>query len=183
MGLDMYLYRKSYVKNWDHYGPEQRHEITIKKGCDVRSDIKPKRITHIVEEVAYWRKANAIHRWFVEHVQHGKDECQESTVEVEQLRELVGLCKQVLATIETIEDDVADGTTYYPDGKVVNHSHKGPVVAQKHIAKTMLPTQSGFFFGNTDYDERYLLDLKDTIEQIEPLLDDEDSEFTYHASW
>jgi hypothetical protein len=24
--------------------------------------------------VGYWRKANAIHRWFVEHVQDGNDD-------------------------------------------------------------------------------------------------------------
>ena len=27
------------------------------------------------EEVGYWRKANAIHGWFVRNVQNGKDDC------------------------------------------------------------------------------------------------------------
>jgi len=27
------------------------------------------------EEVAYWRKANMVHKWFVEHVQDGEDDC------------------------------------------------------------------------------------------------------------
>ena len=61
MGLDMYLYKKSYVKNWQHMKPESLHKITIKKGGKVRKDIKTDRITYIIEEVAYWRKANAIH--------------------------------------------------------------------------------------------------------------------------
>ena len=29
-------------------------------------------------QVAYWRKFNALHRWFVIHVQDGVDECQKS---------------------------------------------------------------------------------------------------------
>lgn len=33
-------------------------------------------LTHLTlfEEVAYWRKANAIHQWFVEHVHDGEDD-------------------------------------------------------------------------------------------------------------
>lgn len=30
---------------------------------------------HPYEEVAYWRKANQIHRWFVQNVQDGADDC------------------------------------------------------------------------------------------------------------
>ena len=37
---------------------------------------------HIVdemgEEVAYWRKFNALHKWFVTHLQAGVDDCQRS---------------------------------------------------------------------------------------------------------
>ena len=29
MGLDMYLHKRTYVKNWDHMGPEDRHTITV----------------------------------------------------------------------------------------------------------------------------------------------------------
>jgi hypothetical protein len=27
MGLDMYLTKKTYVKQWDHQTPEERHEL------------------------------------------------------------------------------------------------------------------------------------------------------------
>jgi len=30
MGLDMYLYKKTYVQNWEHQTPEQRHTISVK---------------------------------------------------------------------------------------------------------------------------------------------------------
>lgn len=183
MGLDMYLTKKSYVQNWDHTKPELLHEITIKRGGEIRSDIKPERITYIIEEVAYWRKANQIHRWFVDNVQGGNDDCGEHAVDTDQLRILVDLCKQVLETVESVEGRVSTGTTYYPDGRVIENTKPGAVVAQKAIADALLPTQGGFFFGSTDYDEYYLEDLKNTVRMLEPLTDDDYSEFYYHSSW
>lgn len=47
--------------------------------------------------VFYWRKANAIHRWFVDHVQDGRDECQHSIVHPEVLLGLVDICEQISA--------------------------------------------------------------------------------------
>ena len=51
----------------------------------------------IEEEVAYWRKANCIHRWFVENVQDCKDDCQEHRpITKEDLQKLKNDCKAVL---------------------------------------------------------------------------------------
>lgn len=183
MGLDMYLYRKSYVQNWDHHSPEDHHTITVERGGKIRADIKPERIVYIIEEVACWRKANAIHKWFVDNVQGGVDECQESSVGIEQLKELLSLCKNVLGTVETVEGNISTGATYYPDGRVVENTRAGVVVAQQGLAGDLLPTQGGFFFGNTDYDECYLDDLRETVAMLEPLIGDDAEEFYYHASW
>lgn len=49
-------------------------------------------------EVAYWRKANQIHGWFVDNIQGGVDECQESPVTREQLDELRQLCIEAIDT-------------------------------------------------------------------------------------
>jgi hypothetical protein len=54
--------------------------------------------------VAYWRKANAIHDWFVQNVQEGVDECQEAWVSREQLQELIDICEQVLADMSKAEE-------------------------------------------------------------------------------
>lgn len=183
MGLDMYLYKKTYVKNWDYMQPEDRHQITVTKGGKP-TDIKPERISEITEEVAYWRKANAIHKWFVDNVQNGLDDCGEYYVERDQLTELVRLCKEVLGTVEQVDGEVPTGTMYYPDGTVVHETKPGQVVAQAKIAADMLPTQGGFFFGGTEYDEYYLQDLQSTIDQLEPLITEEgDGSFYYHSSW
>ena len=77
MGLDMYLYKKSYVQNWEHTPTENKHTISIKKGGKVRKDIKPERICYITEQIAYWRKFNALHGWFVNECASGVDECQD----------------------------------------------------------------------------------------------------------
>ena len=47
-------------------------------------------------QVAYWRKANQIHAWFVKHVQNGVDNCEEYYVSREQLQLLLDTCKLVL---------------------------------------------------------------------------------------
>lgn len=47
-------------------------------------------------QVAYWRKSNQIHKWFVDHVQNGVDDCKEYRVTREQLQLLVDNCKLVL---------------------------------------------------------------------------------------
>jgi hypothetical protein len=50
------------------------------------------------QEVGYWRKANAIHKWFVVNVQKGRDECQRSKVSYKKLMTLKELCTTVLQT-------------------------------------------------------------------------------------
>jgi hypothetical protein len=97
MGLDMYLTKKNYVQNHDYMEKDERHEVIIKKGGKIVKSIKPERIDSVSEEIAYWRKANAIHRWFVDNVQDGNDDCKEYYVDQEQLKELVSLCKEVLS--------------------------------------------------------------------------------------
>jgi len=99
MGLDMYLSKKSYVKQWSHQ--KKNHEVDVKYDGEDRLDIKPERISEVVEEVMYWRKANHIHGWFVENIQGGIDECQESHVGLDDLIELKDLCKKVLETKNT----------------------------------------------------------------------------------
>lgn len=188
MGLDMYLEAEKYVGGWSHSDDEEKKQYSrlVKMAGLSKLACQDHPSVHIRVTVAYWRKANAIHRWFVEKCQDGKDECQETYISAEQLRELVDQCKRVLDVVETVDGDVGDGTTYYPDGRVVHHTRPGKIVAQRGVAAAVLPTQEGFFFGPTDYDDGYLQDLQDTVTQLEPLLDEKmHKEFTfyYRASW
>lgn len=165
MGLDMYLYRKNYVQNWSHTLPEERHIITIKKGENVREDIKPERIAYITEQVAYWRKFNALHSWFVEKCGGGVDECQEIHISRQDLQDLLYTLNMVMAAIEGEDND-----------KI----------------QELLPPVGGFFFGSTDIDKYYKQKVEDTIQIIEGLINEEsddeeainvDGYFFYQASW
>jgi len=108
---------------------------------------------HCYEQVAYWRKANAIHNWFVKHVQGGEDDCDvHREITAEDLLSLCNLCM------------------------IVKKEPK--------MAKTLLPTRSGFFFGDTEYDDWYMEDIDNTIEQIEKILEETDfsTEALYYVS-
>jgi len=100
----MYLNKKSYVRNWDHQTPEEKHKVIVKKAGKVRKDIKPERISYITEQVGYWRKFNALHGWFVENCQGGKDECQESYVSTEKLKELLESLKAVIKNKDSADE-------------------------------------------------------------------------------
>ena len=39
------------------------------------------------------------------------------------------------------------------------------------FAMEHLPSRSGFFFGSTEYDDWYVRDLEDTVEQIDDVID------------
>ena len=52
---------------------------------------------NFIKEVGYWRKANAVHKWFVDNVQNGEDDCTfHKPVIRKDLETLAGLCKAVL---------------------------------------------------------------------------------------
>jgi hypothetical protein len=95
MGLDMYLSRKFYVKNWDFTETKDKFSIIITQGKEP-STIPIDKITTITTEEMYWRKSNAIHKWFVTNVQDGNDDCNEYFVPKEQLRELLSLIDRVV---------------------------------------------------------------------------------------
>ena len=181
MGLDMYLHKKTYVKNWEYMSPEELHEVTVKKNGQELPNIKKERISSIEESVLYWRKANHIHQWFVDNVQDGEDNCREYHVDREQLRELVEACKTVKESLEKspkkkvqVEVGWQNGEKMYDDVDVFEDTS---------VAEELLPTQSGFFFGGTEYDQWYFGSLVNTIEQLEPLLEEEGGSFYYQASW
>jgi hypothetical protein len=90
MGLDMYLSAKR------HFYSDSEPAAEIKKTFpDLPSHMQVKDIT---VSVMYWRKANAIHKWFVDKVQGGVDDCSEFEVSLEQL-------EQLLAVIDTVLDN------------------------------------------------------------------------------
>lgn len=111
----------------------------------------------ISDEYASWRKANAIHKWFVDNICGGVDNCELSrAITREEIVDLYERCKTIL------------GTT------------------NKETWAKLLPTLPGFFFGSTEYDDRYLEDIRHTLIVCESILKDFDFDkysLHYEASW
>lgn len=59
------------------------------------------------------------------------------------------------------------------------------VLADHSLAEELLPTQSGFFFGSTDYDEWYFSDVKSCLKQMTKLLKElkDDEQIFVSMSW
>ena len=106
-------------------------------------------------EVAYWRKANAIHGWFVDNIQDGVDDQNEYYVSKEKLEELLNLCKKI--------------------NEMIVLNEKGGVKNIGEIEE-LLPVCEGFFFGDYSYSSWYVDDIKDTIEQLTKVLQTTDFE-------
>ena len=100
MGLDMYLYAEKFVSNAE-YRKEQDKFSAIIKALDADTFAKDHAIVEL--EVAYWRKANAIHGWFTQYAE--EDNCTPIYFTREQIADLLGTCKQVL---EANSKDVAE---------------------------------------------------------------------------
>lgn len=145
MGLDMYLTGEIYIWSGEKNDPTRAKIQEI-----FNTGLKPKRVEF---EIMYWRKANAIHKWFVDNVQDGKDDCERYCVSTDQLMELLNAVRRAIKSTNPEEH---------------------------------LPTQSGFFFGGTEYDEWYDKSLKHTQETLEKFLTSEESktlDLYYHSSW
>ena len=159
MGLDMYLNKVYFVKG---KLTVEDLKAALKASAPAGESFEPLtegQLNTVEQECIYWRKANAIHRWFVENVQENVDNCASYFVDITQLKALRDLCSRV------VED----------------HS----------LAESLLPTQQGFFFGCTAYDDYYFDDIEYTLEKLNKLIEwyealPEDSlypEFSYQSSW
>ena len=94
MGLDMYLRGKKFL--WSH-GEQNFREIAKNLLVQAFPEVAELEINELSCEVAYWRKANAIHNWFVKNTQDGVDNCQNTPIDCKQLQALLDDVNKVLA--------------------------------------------------------------------------------------
>lgn len=163
MGLDMYLRASRYVGGWKH-GSEADQKLfkDIAETAGVKDLIcegAPSLTVSI--NCAYWRKANAIHGWFVTNVQDGEDECRPHYVSRDHLKALKGICEKL----------------------IVERVRRSTSAVNKMVLK-LLPPTGGFFFGSTDIDKYFWEDIESTVSQLERALSiPEDFDFEYQSSW
>lgn len=141
MGLDMYLYRNLY---------QNENVLNITPQDELNNDAFAKLLKRATQSdaeylhpninvnIASWRKANAIHQWFISHCADDVDDCQDIEVSLENLHELKNTCERILKAPNDIK-----------------------------LMKRLLPPQDGFFFGDTDLNnpitlDAYLEDVKHT---------------------
>ena len=187
MGLDMYLEAERTIYAVDEDEKKMNDELrkTLEKFFEGIDSIRTGNLdyTTVVIEVAYWRKANQIHRWFVKNVQGGNDDCGRYWVSREKLEELKKLCEEVIAKSKVIDGTVTAGLVIDSNG-ARPILEVGKVIENPEVATELLPRQSGCFFGNIEYNEWYLNDLKRTVEIIDRVLKlPKKWSFYYRSSW
>lgn len=190
----MYAYKRTYVGN--NYEQDVKKQVRVlppEEEGGYKGQVKlidQSKVSEIKENIAYWRKANAIHNWFVNNVQDGVDDCKEYDFGVEQMQELVDICKTILKTAKTESGKVVNGQRMTDNGWE-DILADGIVVTNKDEIMELLPTTSGFFFGSTEIDGYFLDDIKSTVDQFESyLIKDEEgnyvyryTDFSYQSSW
>ena len=153
----MYLKASKYVSGFDFQEGSNENRLAVMNVCraaglpaTLLTDDSPS--VEVLVTVAYWRKANAIHAWFVRECQGGEDKCQQTHVTKEKLQELLDLCKRVL----------------------------------KERDASLLPPQSGFFFGSTSVDAWYWEDIQNTVKKLTAVLKApaiKECDLYYQSSW
>ncbi len=152
----MYLYKKTYVQNWEHNPPEQHHQIEIKRGGVLRTDIKPNRICYITEQVAYWRKFNALHGWFINNCGGGVDECQDISVDEEKLKELLETLKEVSSNFTKADELLPPTQGFFFGSDEVDEYYKEEVNSTIKIIEDLLEENEqskeyGLYSGEFEY--------------------------------
>jgi len=169
MGLDMYLYAKLWASKYSQ--PENNKKLWE------LAPFKPIENFNYAElklGIGYWRKANHIHKWFVDNVQDGEDDCGNYYVSRNKLKELLEICEKIEKLVKLKEGNVVIGRRFT----------ERSIEKIKAIAKELLPTREGFFFGETEYNEYYLNDIQDTIKIIKRCLKlPKEWSFEYHSNW
>jgi hypothetical protein len=189
MGLDMYLCRTKKVKGLtaEDYSKVDNTISDVPKDTfkGIRQSIKGRtkqayeQLDEVVKErgeyyswlsifehIGYWRKANAIHNFFVQECQDGVDECQLSIVRKTHLKDLLKRCKKAISVKDI----------YLNDG----------ILKDGEGIEDYLPTTSGFFFGGTEFNEWFFNDVEETIELVEKVLKETDFKtqvICYRSSW
>jgi hypothetical protein len=170
MGLDMYLDAEIYTSRYSAPSLAQDLDAIVLRHCGLARDPEDARMLQatLSVRVGYWRKANAIHAWFVDQIQGGKDECQRTRVPHDKLAWLGAIANDALVAFKAEKWD-----------RVLE----------------LLPPRGGFFFGSVDLDEWFERDLERTIKIVSEALAARERlisgpeggrvemEFYYRASW
>ena len=154
MGLDMTLYKKTYLgAQYAHNKISGKIEI-FKDGKPL--SIKLDKVEEIKEEVGSWRKANQIHGWFIKNIQNGVDEGGHSEeFGIEKLYELRALCKKALETKDATLLPPTEGF-FFGSGEIDKY-YWGDIEQTIEILNRVIPSNAEHFIdGEEDHDVSFV---------------------------
>jgi hypothetical protein len=144
MGLDMYLYAKKYVsQNMDIDPDGNTYEDILSVLGISNSDLGAPDYGSLSVSVKtiQWRKANAIHGWFVRNVQDGEDDCGSYEVNREDLSNLRTACEKVLADHDLAEELLPPAEGFFFGGTELDEWYFGELEeTKKSLDKILAPT-------------------------------------------
>lgn len=103
----------------------------------------------LLTELAYWRKANQIHNWFVLNVQDGMDTCDSYEVTKENLQELYNMCIKVLTNRAAPEKELPTKSGFYFGSIDYDYYYFHEIQRTKSILIDLL--------NNFNFDTHYLI--------------------------
>ena len=165
---EMLLYRKRYVPDVVH--ENDKYSVKMEKNG---KSVYLENVLYVVEELMYWENASAIHDFFIEQCGMGEDDCRPLYVGEEDLLELKRRVDKVLGSVKLVKGKISNGFTYNADGKREHILIDGKYIADEKcldLCRELLPTSGKDFYANTEYDERYVDELKDTRKMLDKLI-------------
>lgn len=178
MGLDMYLRKGKKIPKRDFTHIRKINDLITNYDDELVTEAYKDYVfecgsafkyNSLFKEIVYWRKANQIHKWFVDNVQEGIDDCGYYEVSKQHIEKLLEICELIL-----------------DEGIIIKLQEEERIIQNKELCEALLPTQSGFFFGGTEYDEWYIKDLEYTVQELKKILKEFDFEneyLIYTSSW
>lgn len=196
MGLDMYLYAEKYESkyNWvgernlteserkqvvDEFYPEDLRELGY---INLKHNFLSKETKY---QIGYWRKFNALQGWFIK--KFTADETGHGIyLYKEDVDDLIDILQQVKDDLDKCKVKVNNEKV----GETWENGIKSDIIEEvetydSDIARRLLPTTKGFFYGSQLYDDWYKEDIEYSLELFKEArkLMDLDYEIVYRASW
>ena len=193
MGLDMYLHREFYIYDWGKKSAPEK-TISVVSGESTFPKVDPAKVSGVREKVAYWRKFNALHGWFVDRCADGVDDCRQIYVSIEDFEELLQTLREAREILDKADVTVSE----VPDWN--GNMQKYIIYHCADELDGVFEPRIGFFFGSDEIDTYFSDELNRTIELVENILSEReewekgqeneskdieylDYSYYYQASW
>lgn len=197
MGLDMYLYKmprykgataedvcmvESYM-NWEEEKKKgsEHANCTFKQWCGMDVDFNNNRVNDLIDFYSQFYE-NKYAYWDTEK-KYGHARIMD---QAGYWRKANQIHNWFVENIQNGEDDCQYHREVTKEDLEELFDICYEIICNPDIAECRLPTQCGFFFGSTEYDEYYMADINTTIDIITNVLEttDFDREMIYYiSSW